>query len=115
MERESVTVGFLSYKPNVYQFMYNVSCQLANTFLFTDVAPVVKDTIGFLIYKQIGVSRFEAYRALDSILNNNINNFIDRYGVHFELHFKKKLKLLKSRMLEEYYFMFAINARVLCH
>ena len=116
MERESVTVGFLSYKPKVYQFMYNVSCQLAITFLFTEVAPVVvKDIIGFLIYKQIDVSRFEAYRALDSILNNNINNFIDRYGVHFELHFEKELKLLKSRTLEEYYFMFAINDRVLCN
>ena len=90
MERESVTVGFLSYKPDVYQFIYNVSCQIANTFLFTDVeAVVVKETIGFLVYKQIGVSRFEAYRALDSIRDNNINNFIDRYGVHFELHFEK--------------------------
>ena len=116
MERESVTAGFFSYKPDVYQFMYNVSCQIGSTFPFTDIVPVVvKDTIGFFIYKQIDVSSFEAYRALDSILNNNINNFIDRYGVHFELHFKKKLKLLKSRMLEEYYFMFAINARVLCH
>ena len=116
MERESVTVGFLSYKPDVYQFMDNLSCQIANTFLFTEVLPaVVKDTIGFLIYKQIDVSRFEAYRALSSILNNNINNFIDMYGVHFELHFEKELKLLKSRTLEEYYFMFAINKRVLCH
>ena len=80
MERESVTVDFLSYKPDVYQFMYNVSCQIANTFLFTDVAAVVvKETIGFLVYKQIGVSRFEVYRALDSILNNNIGNFINGY------------------------------------
>ena len=61
MERESVTVGFLSYKPDVYHFMYYVSYLIANTFLFTDVAPVVmKDTIGFLIYKQVDVSRFEA-------------------------------------------------------
>ena len=96
--------------------MYNVSCQIANTFLFTDVvAVVVKGTIGFLVYKQIGVSRFEAYRALDSTLNNNINNFIDRYSIPFELHFEKELKLLKIRALEEYYFMFAINKWVLCH
>ena len=51
----------VSYKPNV-------SCQTADTFLFTGVAAVVvKETIGFLVYKQIGVSRFEAYSALDSI------------------------------------------------
>ena len=116
MERESVTVGVFSYKPDVYQFIYNVSCQIGSTFPFTDVVPVVvKDTTGFMIYKQIDVSSFEAYRVLDSILNNNINNFIDRYKVHFELQFEKELRLLKSRTLEEYYFMFSISKGVICH
>ena len=56
--------------------------------MFTDVAPIlVEDTLFFLIYRKIDVSKFKAYRAIDSILNNNIQNFIDRYRVDFEKYF----------------------------
>ena len=93
MEGETLTVGFLSYKPNIYEFLYNVSCQTSDTFMFSNVTPIViEDTICFLIYRPIGMSKFEGYRATDSILNNNIYNFISRYGVDFDQHFKNYLQ-----------------------
>ena len=62
--------------------------------MFSDVTPIViEDTICFLIYRHIDVSKFEAYRAIDSILNKNIYNFINRYGVDFDQHFKNDLQL----------------------
>ena len=94
MYENTVTVGFLSYKPNVYEFLYNLSCQLSDTMLFTDVAPVlIEGKLCFLFYKEVDVSRFEVYRAINSILNNNISNFYDRYGVDFNQHFNKYLRL----------------------
>ena len=41
MIRERVEVGFLSYKPNIYEFLYNVTCQISETWLFSNVAPVI--------------------------------------------------------------------------
>ena len=56
----TVTVGFLSYKPNVYKFLYNLACQLSETMLFTDVALVlIEEKFCFLFYKQVDVSRFK--------------------------------------------------------
>ena len=53
--------------------------------LFTDVAPgLIEEKLCFLFYKQVDVSRFEVYRAINSILiNNNISYFYGRYGVDF--------------------------------
>ena len=41
MIRDRVEVGFLSYKPNIYEFLYNVTCRISETWLFGDVAPVI--------------------------------------------------------------------------
>ena len=102
MEGETLTVGFLSCKPNIYEFLYNVSCQISDTFMFSEVAPIViEDMICFLIYKHIDVSKFEAYRAIDSILNNNIYNFINRYGIDFDQHFKNYLQLVRARTMDD--------------
>ena len=110
MESENLTVGFLSYKPDIYEFLYNISCQISETLMFTDVAPIIiEETLAFLIYREIDIIKFEAYRAMDSILKNNIENFIDRYGVDFEKYFKDHLLLLWGRIMNDFYFTFAIN------
>ena len=66
-------VGFLSYKPNIYEFLYNVTCQISQTWLFRDVAPVI---IGkspcFLFYKNAETKEYDAYKAITAVLNNNI-------------------------------------------
>ena len=41
MIRDRVEVGFLSYKPNIYEFLYNVTCQISETWRFSDLAPVI--------------------------------------------------------------------------
>ena len=41
MCENTLTVGFLSYKPNIYEFLYNLSCQLSETMLFTDMAMIL--------------------------------------------------------------------------
>ena len=106
----TVTVGFLSYKPNVYEFLYNLSCQLSETMLFTDVALVlIEEKLCFLFYKQVDVSRFEVHRAINSILNNNISNFYDRHGVVFNQHFNKDLRLLHVRLMNDNFFTFGVN------
>ena len=53
--------------------------------------------------------KFEGYRTIDSTLKNNIENFIDRYGVDFEKYFKDHLLLLRPRIMNNFYFTFAIN------
>ena len=40
MDENVLIVGFLSYKPNVYKFLYNLSCQISETMLSTDIALV---------------------------------------------------------------------------
>ena len=109
----TVTVGFLSYKSNVYKFLYILACQLSETMLFTDVASVlIEEKLCFLFYKQVDVSRFEVYRAINSILNNNISNFYDRYGVDFNQHFDKDLRLLRVRLMNDNFFTFGVNKRI---
>lgn len=90
--------------------MFHVKFQ---TFTFSEVAPIViEGTICFLIYRHIDVSKFEAYRAINSILNDNICNFINRYGISFDQHYKNVLQLVWARMMNDYFFMFAINKTV---
>ena len=113
MYENTVTVGFLSYKPNVYEFLYDLSCQLSESRLFTDAAPVlIEKKSCFLFYKQVDVSRFKVYRAINSILNNNISNFYDRYGVDFNRHFNKDLRLLRVRLMNDNFFTFGVNKRI---
>ena len=72
--------------------MFHVKFQ---TFTFSEVAPIViEGAICFLIYRHIDVSKFEAYRAINSILNDNICNFINRYGISFDQHYKNVLQLV---------------------
>ena len=81
--------------------------------LFTGVAPVLtEEKLCFLFYKQVDVSRFEVYRAINSILNNNISNFYDRYGVNFNQHFDKDLRLLSVRLMNDNFFTFGVNKRI---
>ena len=59
--------------------------QLSETILFTDVAPfLIEEKLCFLFYKQVDVRRSEVYRAISSILNNNISNFYDKHQVDFK-------------------------------
>ena len=52
MIRDKVEVGFLSCKPNIYEFLYNVACQISETCLFSDVALVIiGQNLCFLFYK----------------------------------------------------------------
>ena len=110
MESENLPVGFLSYRLDIYECRYNISCQISETLMFTDVPPItMEDALAFLIYRKIDVIKFEAYIAIDSILKNNIENFIDRYGVDFEKYFKDHLLLLRARIMNDFYFTFRIN------
>ena len=78
--------------------------------MFTDVAHiVVEDTLSFLIHRKIDVSKFKTYRAIDGILNNNIQTFIDGYRVAFEKYFQDDMLLLRARIMNNFYFTFAIN------
>ena len=52
------------------------------------------------------------YRAINSILNNNVSNFYDSYGVDFEKHFERDLTLLRIRLIAKYFFYLAINKRI---
>ena len=97
MDEGIVTIGFLCYKSNVHEFLHNVFCQISETMLFTNVAPVVMcDNLCFLFYKHIDSSRFEVYKAVNSILNYNICNFFNRYRMEFEKHFERGLTLLRT-------------------
>ena len=98
---------------NVYEFFYNLSCQLSETMLFIDVAPVlIEEKLCFLFYKQVDVSVLEVYRAINSILNNNISNFYDRYGAVFNQHFNEDLRLLGARLVNDNFFTFRVNKRI---
>ena len=55
---------------------------------------------------------FKVYTAINSILNNNISNFYDRYGVDFEKHFERDLALLRIRLIDKYFFYLAVNKRI---
>ena len=81
--------------------------------LFTNVAPgIIEEKLYFLFYKQADARGFEVYRAINFILNNNISNFYDRYGMDFEKHFERDLTLLRIRLIDKYFFCFAVNKRI---
>ena len=113
MYENTVTMNFLSYKANVYEFLYNSSCQLSETMLFTDLASVlIEEKLCFLFYKQVDFSRFKVYGAINCILNNNISNFYDKYRVDFNQHFNKDLRLLYIRLMNDNFFTFGVNKRI---
>ena len=64
-----------------------------------------------MFYKQVDVSRFEEYRAINPILNN-ISNFYDRYRVDFNQHFNKDFRLLQVRLLNNNFFTFGVSKRL---
>ena len=66
----------------------------------------------FLFHKHIDISHFEAYRATNSILNINICNFIDRYGVDFNEYFDREFTLVRVRLINENSFCFGVNKRI---
>ena len=77
MIRGRMEVGFLSYKPNIYEFLYNVLCQISETWLFSDVAPVnIGQNLCFLFYKNAETKEYGAYKAITAVLKNNILSFI---------------------------------------
>ena len=61
---------------------------------------------------QTWISRFQVFKAINLILNNNIFSFYDRYRVDFEKHFERDLTLLRVRLIDEYFFCFAVNKRI---
>ena len=65
-----------------------------------------------MFYKQIDVGRFEVYRAINSILKNNISNFYDRYVVDLNQHFDKDLTLLRVRLMNDNFFILGVNKRI---
>ena len=65
-----------------------------------------------MFYKQIDVNKFEVYRAINSILHNNISNFYDKYGVDFNHDFNKDLRLLCVRLMNDNYFTFGVDKRI---
>ena len=73
MMRDRLEVEILSYKPNRYKFLYNVTCQISETWLFSDVAPVIiEQNLCFLSYKNAETKECNAYKAVTAVLNNNI-------------------------------------------
>ena len=83
-------------------------------FTFSGVAPVIKDeNLRILFCKNSDVTYYPAYRAISAIVNNNISNFLQRYRVNFEQHFKKKLKLLEVKLIDENFFNFAVNKSII--
>ena len=103
-------MDFWSYKPNIYEFFYNVTCQISETWLFRDVAPVfIGQNLCFLFYKNAETKECDAYKAITAVLNNNILNFYARYGVEFHTHFESKLAIQSERLVNENFYIFAIK------
>ena len=110
MIRDRVEVGFLSYKPNIYEFLYNVTCQISETWLFSDVAPVIiGQNLCFLFYKNAETKECDAYKVITAVLNNNILNFYARYGADFHTHFESELAIRSERLVNENFYIFAIK------
>ena len=110
MIRDRVEVGFLSYKPNIYQFLYNVTCEISETWLFSDVAQVIiGQNLCFLFYKNAETKECDAYKAITAVLNNNILKFYARYGVDFHTHFESELAIRSERLVNENFCIFAIK------
>ena len=110
MIRDRVEVGFLSYKPNIYEFLCNITCQISETWLFSDVAPVIiGKNLCFLFYKNAKTKECDAYKAITAVLNNNILNFYARYRVDFHTHFESELAIRSMRLVNENFYIFAIK------
>ena len=95
---------------NIYKFLYNVTCQISETWLFSDVAPVIiGQNLSFLFYKNAETKECDAYKAITAVLNNNILNFYARYGVDFHKHFESKLAIRSERLVNENFYIFPIK------
>ena len=93
--------------------MYNVTCQILESLLFSDVAPVlVGYNACFLFYKKHGTSEYEAYRTINAVLCYNIDKFSKRYGVDYYEHFKLDLTVLRARLINVNFFVFAVNRSI---
>ena len=93
--------------------MYNITCQISKSLLFSDVASVlIGDNVCFLFYKRHGASEYEAYRTINAILCYNIDKFSQRYGVDFYEHFKLDLTVFRARLIDENFFVFAVNRSI---
>ena len=93
--------------------MYNITCQILESLLFSDVAPVlIGDNACFLLYKKHGTSEYEAYRTINAVLCYNIDKFSKRYGVDYYEHFKLDLTVLRGRLINEIFFVFAVNCSI---
>ena len=103
-------VGFLSDKPNIYELLYNVTCQISEIWIFSDVAPVI---IGqnqcFLFCKNAVTKECDAYKAITAVLNNKILNFHARYDVDFHTHFESEFAIRSERLVNENFCIFAIK------
>ena len=87
--------------------MFHVKSQI-----LLDTPIVIEDMICFLIYKHIDVSKFEAYRAIDSILNKRTFTIL---SIDMALIFISTLKLLavvQSQNNGWHFFNFIINKTV---
>ena len=113
MIRDRVEVGFLSYKPNIYEFLYNVTCQISETWLFSFLAPVIiGQNLCFLFYKNAETKECDAYKAITTVLNNNILKFYARYGVDFHRHFESELAIRGERLVNKNFYIFAIKKNI---
>ena len=106
-------VGFLNYKPNIYEFMYNITCQIWESLLFSDAAPVlIGENVCFLFYKIHGTSEYEGYRTINVILCYNIDKFSQSYGVDFSEYVKLDWTVLRARLIDKKFFVVVVNCLI---
>ena len=106
-------VGFLNYKPNIYEFKYNITCQISESLLFSDVAPVlIGENVCFLFCNIHGTSEYEGYRTINVILCYNIDKFSQSYGVDFSEYVKLDLTVLRARLIDKKIFVFVVNCSI---
>ena len=93
-----------------YEFLYNVTCQISETWLFSDVAPVIiGQNLCFSFYKNAETNECDACKAISAVLNNNILNFYARYGVDFHTHFESQLTIRSERLVNENFYLFVMK------
>ena len=103
----------MSYKPNIYKFLYNVTCPISETWLFSDVAPVIiGQNLCFLFYKNAETKECDAYKAITAVLNNNILNFHVRYDMDFHTNFENELAIQSEGLVNENFYIFAIKKNI---
>ena len=49
---------------------------------------------------------------MSAIVNNNTSKFLQRYEVNFDQQFKKELRLLKVKLIDKNFFIFAVNKSI---